>query len=73
MSNFKMLDECPNCQRPFEIVAVDLSLSQGNVALFVCPDCGMARPEAPDEARRKPLRRRLSVLEILRRWSPRST
>ena len=62
-SNSEISDECPHCKRPFEIVAVDLSLSKGNVAaLFVCPDCGMTRPETPDEARRK-VRRRIPALE----------
>jgi transposase-like protein len=62
MSNSKISDECPHCKRPFEIVAVDLSLLRGNVALFVCPDCGMTRPETADEARRKPRRRRILAL-----------
>jgi hypothetical protein len=62
VSNSKMSDECPHCKRPFEIVAVDLSLSRGNAALFACPDCGMTRPETPDEARRKlRSRRQISV------------
>jgi hypothetical protein len=72
MSNFKMPDECPNCQRPFEVVAVHLSLLQGNVALFVCPDCGLTGPETLEEARRKPRRHRISVLEILKGWTTKS-
>jgi hypothetical protein len=73
MSNSKISDECPHCKRPFEIVAVDLSLLRGNAALFVCPDCGMTRPETPDEARRKLRgRRRISVLEVLQSWTPKS-
>jgi transposase-like protein len=55
-------DVCPYCKRPFEITAVKLSLLGRNVALFVCPTCGLARAETLDEARSK-LRHRVSALE----------
>ena len=46
-------DDCPHCNQPFDIVAVGASLLRGTSALFVCPYCGLARPESRDEARRK--------------------
>jgi hypothetical protein len=51
------------------VVAIGLSMSQGNAALFVCADCGLTRPETLEEARRKPRRRLISVLEIWKGWT----
>jgi hypothetical protein len=63
-------DDCPHCKRPFEITAIKSSRLGRNVALFVCPGCGLARIEAHD-ARRK-LRNRISVLERMLRELKRS-
>jgi hypothetical protein len=38
------LDYCPHCERLLEIAAINLTLSGRNVALFICPNCGLARP-----------------------------
>jgi hypothetical protein len=43
-------DDCPHCQRLLEIAAIRLSLLGWNGALFVCPNCGLARADSPDEA-----------------------
>jgi transposase-like protein len=59
-------DDCPHCKRPFEIVAVKFTLLGRNVALFICPGCGLARAETRDEARRK-LRGRIFELERMLR------
>ena len=40
-------DDCPHCQRPPEIAAINLSLLRGNAVLFVCPNCGLARADPP--------------------------
>jgi hypothetical protein len=54
-------DECPYCNRAFEVAAVDIHFLRGISALFACPDCGLAKPSF-DEARRK-LTKRPPVLE----------
>lgn len=54
-------DECPYCNRAFEVAAVDIHFLRGISALFVCPDCGLAKPSF-DQARRK-LSKRPPVLE----------
>jgi hypothetical protein len=41
----RSLDYCPNCNRAFEIAAVDLSIISGNIVLFVCPSCGLTKAE----------------------------
>jgi hypothetical protein len=46
-------DDCPHCKRPFEITAVSIHFLRGTSFLFVCPNCGLARPESLVEARRK--------------------
>ena len=53
------LDYCPHCERLLEIAAINL-----NVALFICPNCGLARAETRNEARSK-LRHLISALERL--------
>ena len=55
-------DYCPDCKELLEIAAINLTLSGRNVALFVCPNCGLARAETRNEARSK-LRLRISALE----------
>jgi hypothetical protein len=55
-------EDCPHCKRLLEIAAVNLTLSGRNVALFVCPICGLARAETRNEAHSK-LRHRIAVLE----------
>jgi hypothetical protein len=55
-------DDCPHCKRAFEIAAVKFSLLGRNVALFVCPGCGLAKAETRDEARRR-LRSRIVELD----------
>jgi hypothetical protein len=55
-------DYCPDCKELLEIAAINLTLSGRNVALFVCPYCGLARAETRNEARSK-LRLRISALE----------
>ena len=68
-------DDCPHCRRLLEIAAIKFSLLGRNVALFVCPNCGLARAENPDEARSK-LRHQISALERmlweLKYWVQRS-
>jgi sulfite reductase beta subunit-like hemoprotein len=51
-------DYCPHCKELLEIAAINLTLSGRNVALFVCPYCGLARAET-----RSKLRLRISALE----------
>jgi methionine synthase II (cobalamin-independent) len=58
------LDYCPHCERLLEIAAINLTLSGRNVALFICPNCGLARAETRNEARSK-LRHLISALERL--------
>ena len=64
-------DDCPHCRRLFDIAAIKLSLLGRNGALFVCPNCGLARADPPDEARSK-LRDRMSsfdrMLRKLKYW-----
>ena len=57
-------DYCPDCKELLEIAAINLTLSGRNVALFVCPYCGLARAETRNEARSK-LRHLISALERL--------
>ena len=68
-------DDCPHCKRLLEIAAINLTLSGRNVALFICPNCGLARAETRNEARSK-LRNRISALERmlweLKYWVQRS-
>jgi predicted RNA-binding Zn-ribbon protein involved in translation (DUF1610 family) len=68
-------DDCLHCKRPLEIAAIKLTLLGRNVALFVCPNCGLAMAENRDEARSK-LRHRISTLERmlweLKYWVQRS-
>jgi hypothetical protein len=56
-------DDCPDCRRLLEIAAIKLSFFGRNVALFVCPNCGLARAEPIDEK----LRHQISVLERMLR------
>jgi hypothetical protein len=55
-------DDCPHCKRLPEIAAINLTLLGRSVALFVCPNCGLARAETPSKARGG-LRHRISTLE----------
>ena len=68
-------DYCPDCKGLLEIAAINLTLSGRNVALFVCPNCGLTRAETRNEARSK-LRHRISTLERmlweLKYWVQRS-
>ena len=68
-------DYCPHCKRLLDIAAVNLTLSGRNAALFVCPNCGLARSETRNEARSK-LHHRISALDRMllefRYWLHRS-
>jgi len=68
-------DYCPDCKRLLEIAAVNLTLSGRNVALFVCPNCGLARAETRNEARSKLLHRKVleRMLWELKYWVQRSS
>jgi transposase-like protein len=55
-------DDCPHCKRRLEIAATNFTLLGRIVALFVCPNCGLARAETRNEVRSK-LRHRISALE----------
>ena len=54
-------DECPYCERPFEIAAVNFNFWSRNVILFVCPCCGLAKAETRDNSWRKLRSRILSA------------
>jgi hypothetical protein len=53
---------CPNCKWPLEIAAIKLTFLGRSVALFVCPNCGLAEAETPKQALGK-LRAWISALE----------
>jgi transposase-like protein len=55
-------DYCPGCKVLLEIAAINFTLSGRNVALFVCPNCGLTRAETRNESRSK-LQHRISALE----------
>jgi predicted RNA-binding Zn-ribbon protein involved in translation (DUF1610 family) len=65
-------DDCPHCQRLLEIAAIKLSLFGGTVALFVCPNCGLARAETPDEKLRHQISALERMLRKLKYWVQRS-
>jgi hypothetical protein len=46
-----MLDECPYCMLPFEIVVVQFRFFKLPRALFVCRACGLAQVEGDQAAK----------------------